>query len=124
MDYVCQMLGSDADLLCIEFDLPVVSEVLLDSNEEFLGDLSVALRNLAFRLLVVKNVTYFIEEQLDVFGLFGTVDGIDAAKGRATDLEVGEAPLQMLQGNAEEVDKFTSDSEHFYKIRIWDTRYR
>lgn len=43
MDHVRQMLGSDADLLCIEFDLPVISEVLFDSNEEFLGYLSVTL---------------------------------------------------------------------------------
>ena len=32
--------------------------------------------------------------------------------------------IYFVKENAEEVDKFTSDSEHFYKIRIWDTRYR
>lgn len=32
--------------------------------------------------------------------------------------------IYFLKENAENVDKFTSDSKHFYKIRIWDTRYR
>ena len=42
----------------------------------------------------------------EVFGFLGTVDRVDAAKSRASDLQVRETLFQMLQRNTEKFNKF------------------